>query len=134
MYFGIGKTAKANPMTGSEPNRRALTNDSDSINGTGLTNGFGIKNGFGMTNEIGFVNGSRPTRGFYPFMEGFTNGKQVGEANGLKVKVELINGFTIESIKVIEDPPSGWSRSARKRQAVRKALLKKSMMPIPGGE
>lgn len=119
-------------MTDLEPDRNSLTNGAGLVNGTGLTNGWGMKNGLGMTNSSESVNGSRPTDGLHPFTEGLTNGKRVKESSGLEVKVELINGFSIKSMEVMEDPPRGWSRSARKRQVVRKALLEKSVMPMPG--
>ena len=119
-------------MTGLEPDRRALTNDSDSINGTGLTNGFGMINGLGLTDKIGFVNGSRPIDGLHPSTKGLTNGKQVKKASGLEIRVDLVNGLSIKSVEVIDDPPRGWSRSGRKRRAVRRALLEKSAMPMPG--
>ena len=114
--------------------REGLINGSELINGTGLTNGIGMINGLGLTNRSGSVKGSRPIRGLHQVQEGLTNGKQVGEAGGLEVRANLINGLSIKPKGVLEDPPSGWNRSARKRRAVRRALLEKATVPMPGNE
>jgi hypothetical protein len=114
--------------------REALINGSDLINGTGLTNGFGMMNGLGLTNGSKSVKGSGPICGPHPVQEGLTNGKQVGKASGLETRADLINGLSIKPRGTLEDPPSGWGRSARKRRAVRKALLEKATVPMPSNE
>ena len=127
-------TSPGPPDGSGKKDREAHNNGSDLINGTGLTNGFGMINGLGLTNRSGSIKGLGPICGLHPVQEELTNGKQVGEASGLEVRADLINGLSIEPRGMLEDPPSGWSRSARKRRAMCKALMEKAAMPIPSND
>ena len=112
----------------------AHTGGPDSIDGTGPANGSGVMAGPGPTDGSAYVEGSGPILGHREVKEGLTNRERVGEVGGLEERSDLINGLPAKPREMLEDPPSGWGRSARKRRAAREALSEKAAVPMPGDE
>ena len=87
-----------------------------------------------MTHGTGSVNGTASLVTLHQVRErGLTNGTVVEEPDGLEVRVELVNGLSVTPRSVDEELPTGWSLSAWRKRAIRRALEERAGLPGNGG-
>ena len=112
-------------------NGRGLTDGIGFTNGSGLTIGNGMVNGLGMTDGLG--SGEIPPSPLLALdlATAKTNERAESTPSGLQARVDLINGFSVESAHKVSIVKTKRRLSRKKRKAMR-SMEKRAAEPIPG--
>lgn len=116
----------------SPKNGKALTNGKALPNGNGLTSGPGMVNGLAYTSQTMEMDAERRPTGFHIYSEEVSTRPEEHMPRGFGVRMDLINGFSIEKERPSWKPPKKHWWSPRGRRASKSRMAKMAEGPMPG--